>query len=108
MIPNRSKRMTIAQLKERMDSRFKATDARSDARFNAVDARFDAVDARFEAVNARFDSLDAQFRRLFRSVESLAQKVGANTQGLADGLKHCDRVLSEHDKRIRDLEPPPI
>jgi len=104
MIPNRSKRMTIAQLKERMDSRFRATDAR----FDAVDARFDAVDARFEAINARFDSLDAQFRRLFGSVESLAQKVGANTQGLADGLKHCERVLSEHDKRIRDLEPPPI
>ena len=101
MIPNRSKRMTIAQLKERMDSRFRATDARSDA-------RFDAVDARLEAINARFDSLDAQFRRLFRNVESLAQKVGANTQGLADGLKHFDRVLSEHDKRIRDLEPPPL
>jgi len=101
MIPNRSKRMTIAQLKERMDSRFRATDARSDA-------RFDTVDARLEAINARFDSLDAQFRRLFRSVESLAQKVGSNTQGLTDGLKHCDRVLSEHDKRIRDLEPPPI
>jgi hypothetical protein len=111
MIPNRSKRMTIAQLKERMDSRFRATDARFDAvdaRFDAVDARFDAVDARFEAINARFDSLDAQFRRLFRSVESLAQKVGANRQGLADGLEHFDRVLTEHDKRIRDLEPPPI
>ena len=107
MIPNRSKRMTIAQLKERMDSRFRATDARSDARFDAVEI-FDAVDARLEAINARFDSLDVQFRRLFRSVESLAQKVGANTQGLADGLEHFDRALSEHDKRIRDLEPPPI
>jgi chromosome segregation ATPase len=108
MIPNRSKRMTIAQLKERMDSRFRATDARSDARFDAVDARFDAVDARFETVNARFDSLDAQFRRLFRSVESLAQRVGANTHGLAEGLEHVDRALCEHDQRIRDLEPPPI
>ena len=53
MILTRSKRMTIAQLKERMDSRFRATDAR----FDAVDARFDAVDARFEAINSRFASL---------------------------------------------------
>jgi len=82
--------MTVAHLKERMDQRFKV------------------VDARFDAVDARFDALDAQFRRLFRSVESLGQKVGADKRGLADGLKHCDTVLSEHDKRIRDLETPRI
>jgi hypothetical protein len=104
MIPNRSKRMTIAQLKERMDARFKAVDAR----FKRVDARFDAVDARFEAVNARFDSLDAQFRRLFRSVESLGQQVRANSRTLDVGLNHCLGVLSEHEKRIKDLEPPPL
>lgn len=89
--------MTVAHLKERMDACFKA-----------VDKRFDAVDGRFDAAEARFDALDAQFRRLFRSVESLGQKVGANTRGLADGLKHCDTVLSEHDKRIQDLEPPRV
>jgi uncharacterized protein YdcH (DUF465 family) len=96
--------MTIAQLKERMDTRFKAVDAR----FNRIGARFDPVDARLEAVNARFDFLDAQFRRLFRSVESLGQRVGENTQGLADTVNHCNSVLGEHDKRLRDLEPPPI
>lgn len=44
MIRNRSGRMTIAQLKQRMD-----------ARFNTVDRRFNAVDKRFDALGKKLD-----------------------------------------------------
>jgi hypothetical protein len=53
MIRNRSRRMTVAQLKERMD-----------ARFNVVDQRFDAIDQRFDAV-------DQEDPELLRAVERL-------------------------------------
>jgi len=57
MIRNPRRRMTVAQLKERMD-----------ARFNAVDRRFNAIDKRFEAVDQRFDQLAVRMDVGFRSM----------------------------------------
>lgn len=87
--------MTVAQLKERMDARFKA-----------VDRRFDAVDRRFNAVDRRFDALEAHFQRLFLSLESLGQQVAANKRSMKEGFDHHTKVLNEPDARITDLEPP--
>ena len=115
--------MTVAHLKERMDARFKGVDRRFkavdqrfdavDQRFDAIDKRFDAVDERFEAVeerfdgvDKRFDELDTQFRRLFRALDSLGQRVAANKQIMDVGLEHFHIVVSEHDKRIKDIELP--
>ena len=101
--------MTVAHLKERMDARFRGVDRRFkavDKRFDAVDKRFEAVDNRFDAVDKRFDELDTQFRRLFRALDSLGQRVAANKQIMDVGLEHFHNVVSEHDKRIKDLEPP--
>jgi hypothetical protein len=95
MIPARSKRMTVAQLKERMDARFKS-----------ADKRFDAVDKHFDAIDKRFDALEAYFRQLFRSMESLGQKVETNRRAIKAGFEHQAKVLHEHDGRITDLEPP--
>ena len=75
--------MTVAQLKERMD-----------ARFNAVDRRLEA--------------LEAHFRRLFHSMDSLGQNVEANRRAMKTGFEHHEKVLSEHNRRITDLEPPRV
>jgi hypothetical protein len=72
MIRHRSRRMTVAQLKERMD-----------ARFNAVDRRFNAVDKRFDALDKKLDAHLASITVL---------------------LKHHDRVVDEHDERLKELE----
>jgi hypothetical protein len=64
MIRSRSRRMTVAQLKERMD-----------ARFNTIDKRFDARD----------------------------QKLDEHLASITLLLKHHDRVVDEHDKRLKDL-----
>jgi hypothetical protein len=114
MIPARSRRMTVAQLKERMDARFKTVDKRFDAvdkrfdavdkRFDAVDRRFDAVDKRFVAVERRFDALEGHFARLFLSLESLSQQVASSKRTMKAAFDHHSKVLDEHDDRIKEVE----
>ncbi len=43
MIRNRTRRMTVAQLKERMDARFERLSARMEARFDSLNEKIDAV-----------------------------------------------------------------
>jgi chromosome segregation ATPase len=94
MIPNRSKRMTIAQLKERMDSGFKAVDRR----FRAVDRRFDAIDKRFDTADARVSAID-------RKLDSIGDKLDAIATRLERKLDGHFQILHEHEERLRDLEP---
>ncbi len=84
--------MTVAQLKERMDARFKAVDKR----FGEVDKRFDLIDARFDRLSAR---MEARF-------DSLNEKIGAVLRISDDKYRHHDTVLHEHEQRIKDLERP--
>jgi uncharacterized membrane-anchored protein YhcB (DUF1043 family) len=90
MLPARSKRMTVAQIKDRMDRRFKA------------------VDQRFDVVDERFDTLEARFRRLFIHLESLSQQVAPNKRTMDAAFEHQSTVLEEHDDRITDLGPPRV
>jgi hypothetical protein len=55
MIRSRSRRMTVAQLKERMD-----------ARFNTVDRRFGAVDKRFDVLDKKLDEHLASIKLLLK------------------------------------------
>jgi ribosomal protein L44E len=86
MIPDRTTRMTVARLKQRMDSRFNAVDRR----FSAVDRRFDAVDRRFDAVDRRFDSIEKKLDVILATVKAQ--------------YEHHSRILDEHHDRISDLE----
>jgi hypothetical protein len=79
MIPDRTTRMTVARLKQRMDSRF-----------NAVDRRFSAVDRRFDAVDRRFDSIEKKLDVILATVKAQ--------------YEHHSRILDEHHDRISDLE----
>jgi hypothetical protein len=72
MIRNRSRRMTVAQLKERMDARFKA----ADKRFDAVDERFDRLTARIDAgFHSMHDKLNAILRALNTTVRTTNPRV---------------------------------
>ena len=79
--------MTVAQLKERMDARFKAVDRR----FTAVDKRFDAVDKRFDRLTARMDA----------GFSSMHDKLNAILNILDKKYRHHEKVLTEHDRRLR-------
>jgi hypothetical protein len=72
MMRSRGRRMTVAELRERMD-----------ARFNIVDRRFSVVDRRFDALDQKLDEHLASIKLL---------------------LKHHDRVVDEHDKRLNEVE----
>ena len=104
MIRRRSRRMTVAQLKERMDARFTAVDQR----FEAVDQRFDAVDQRFEALDRRFDAVDKRFDQLTVRMDagfsSMHDTLNAILQVLTTRDDHQQEILNEHEDRLRDLE----
>ena len=76
MIPARSKRMTVAQLKVRMD-----------ARFAAVDRRFDRLEKRFDRFETKID----------KTLDEILSTIKA-------GFKHHNEILDEHDERLKDLE----
>jgi hypothetical protein len=90
MIAQRSRRMTVAYLKERMDRRFKAVDQR----FKAVDKRFNAVDARFDRLTARVDA----------GFVSVHEKLNAILHVLDDEYEHHREILNNHEERLKDLE----
>jgi DNA anti-recombination protein RmuC len=104
MIRHRTRRMTVAHLKERMDQRFKAVDKR----FGAVDKRFDAVDKRFVAVDKRFDDVDKRFDRLNARMDagfaSLHEKLNAILRIVDDKYKHHGKIVHNHEDRLQDLE----
>jgi hypothetical protein len=62
MIRNRSRRMTVGQLKERIDARFKA-----------VDKRFDTVDKRFDRLTIRIDAGFSSMHDELNAMLSVAQ-----------------------------------
>jgi predicted transcriptional regulator len=94
MIRNPSKRMTVAQLKQRMDHRFREVDKR----FDEVDKRFDEVEKRFGEVETRLNG------RIDRRFESISDKLDSIAKSLDDTLKHHGRIIYEHEKRLTDLE----
>jgi DNA anti-recombination protein RmuC len=93
MIRNPSRRMTVAQLKERMDARFKA-----------VENRFDAVDKRFEAVDGRFDAVDRRISQVDRKLDAIGEKLDAIATRIDGKLEGHFQILHEHEHRITDLE----
>jgi chromosome segregation ATPase len=115
-------RMTVAQLKKHLDSRFKTSERRMNRRFAAVDARFTGVDGRFARVEGRltgvearlaglegrFDAMDARLdrtdARMAAGFESLDAKLDALFRMLKDEHDHHTRVVDNHEDRLRDLE----
>ncbi len=82
--------MTVAQLTERMDARFKAVDKR----FKMVDKRFDAVDERFDRLTAR---MDAGFLSLHDKLNAILRALNATDD-------NQQKILHEHEHRLNDLE----
>jgi len=109
-------RMTVAQLKKRMDGRFTRLERRMNARFSDVEHRMDArfndvehrMDVRFNDVehrmDARFRDVDARFASLERLMMSLGDKFDSITRRLDTDVKGQRRMLDEHEERITDLE----
>lgn len=83
MIRNRSKRMTVAQLRQSMDRRFETVDKR----FEAVDKRFDRLEG---SLGVGFESLHAKMDSLFRS--------------LTQDFNHHQKIVELYEKRLHDLE----
>jgi hypothetical protein len=54
-----------------------------------MDARFNAVDRRLGAIDKRFDTLDKTLAANLASIKLL--------------LTHHDRVVNEHDERLKEL-----
>ena len=98
-------RMTVAQLKRRMDGRFTRLERRMNARFAAVDVRFDAMEQRFDG---RLDDMsrshDARFASLERHLMSLGDKLDSITRRLDGTMKQHWQLLNEHEERIQDFE----
>ena len=97
MIRHRSRRMTVAQLTERMDARFRVVDKR----FRMVDKRFEAVDHRFDAIDERFDRLTA---RMDAGFLSLHDKLNAILRALNATDDNQQKIRHDHENRLRDLE----
>jgi hypothetical protein len=83
MIRNRSRRMTVVQLKERMDTRFKA-----------VDKRFDAADSHLERLDGK---MDAGFNSVHDNLNAILRALQATDD-------NQPQILNEHEHRLRDLE----
>lgn len=93
MIRNRSKRMTVVQLKQRMDRRF-----------DSVDKRFDVVEKRFDAVDQRFADADKRFAAIDRGLISIGDKLDSITRRLDGDIRDHRRIFDEHEERLKDLE----
>ena len=63
--------------------------------------RFKSVDKRFEAVDERFDRLTARMDAGFSSIHD---KLNAILNVLDEKYRHHEKVLTAHDRRLKDLE----
>jgi flagellar capping protein FliD len=104
----RGLRMTVVQLKKRMDSRFTRLQRQMNARFSAVDVRFDSMDRRFESIDRRFESMeqrfDSRFATLERHLSSLGEKLDSIARGLNEKTDVHWAILHEHENRLKELE----
>ena len=89
-----------------------------DRRFDAVEARLDGMDRRFDAVEARLDGMDRRFDAVDRKIDDrfeaakryfgvLAERLGGDIRGLAEGHMMLDAKLErfrvEHDVAHREI-----
>jgi hypothetical protein len=94
MIRRHRPRMTVATLKQHMDRRFdRLQRTKADKSDLARFATRDELKIQFAAINRQFDSLNAKIDSVLRIIR--------------DQYRHHDDVLTEHDRRIADLERRP-
>ena len=90
-----------------MDRRFDAVEARLDG----MDRRFDAVEARLDGMGRRFDAVDRKIDDRFEAAKRyfgvLAERLGADIRGLAEGHMMLDGKLErfrvENDVAHREI-----
>ena len=96
-------------IRQDMDKRFNASEAKSDARFDALeaksDARFEALeakfDAQFEAVDQRFDAAEQVAKARFDAVD---QRFDAAEQVAKARFEAIDQQFGEINGRLSALE----
>jgi len=106
---------------DRMDRRFDAVDERLDGmdrRFDGVDERLDGMGQRFDGVDERLDGMDRRFDGVDRKIDDrfeaakryfgvLAERLGGDIRGLAEGHMMLDAKLErfrvEHDVAHREI-----
>ncbi len=103
----RTPRMTLVALKKHLDAKFARIERhlRDNARrWAANDRRWEANDRRWEANEHRWEASDRRAAKLESRFDSLEQKLESMINGLNTKYVHHDRVLGEHEARLRDLE----
>jgi hypothetical protein len=69
-----------------------------------MDVRFRETEARMDG---RFDAMDRRLAEIIRSIGKLTEKLDQHVKKSDDYFEHCNTVLGEYQKRLRDLERPP-
>ncbi len=86
----RELKMRVEALEKRMEERFAAAKALSEAQFRRVDTQFERVDTQFERVDTQFQNVDSQFERVLEAVNdwktrdmSVAHEIGSLRERVA-------------------------
>ena len=99
---------------DRIEARLDHVEQRLDvveARLDRMDRRFDAVDERLDGMDRRFDGVDRKIDDRFEAAKRyfgvLAERLGADIRGLAEGHMMLDAKLErfrvEHDVAHREI-----
>ncbi|OGL14017.1 MAG: hypothetical protein A3F92_12235 [Candidatus Rokubacteria bacterium RIFCSPLOWO2_12_FULL_71_22] len=99
---------------DRIEARLDHVEQRLDvveARLDRMDRRFDAVDERLDGMDRRFDGVDRKIDDRFEAAKRyfgvLAERLGGDIRGLAEGHMMLDAKLErfrvEHDVAHREI-----
>jgi len=94
----RGRRMTVAQLKRKMDSRFDRVEGRLDhleGRFDLLEGRFDRLERRFDVLEGRFDVLEGRFDRLEGRFDTLEGRFDDMSRGTNAHFALIERHLEK-------------
>ncbi len=98
----------VGQLECKLETGFKAVDARFEAMDAKFEARFAAVDARFEAMDARFNSIDGKFTDFEKSIAEQMQEfeksIAGRMQETVTGFKESIAGQMKHMATKAELE----
>lgn len=101
--------LILMQKQFRQDLR--ASEKRTDARFNQIDARFSQIDAKFSQVDAKFNQLESQISTVLSEIHRLAilvEEQNARNKYVLDGYEQIfqrqDRLEIEVNQRLEVME----
>lgn len=108
----------LIHLQKQFRQDLRASEKRTDARFNQIDAKFSQIDARFNQIDARFSQVDAKFNQLESQISTvlseihrlaiLVEEQNARNKYVLDGYEQIfqrqDRLEIEVNQRLEVME----